>query len=315
MWSPIIVFAYNRLEHLQRCLKSLEDAEGAEMSDIYIFADGYKGKNDSEKVLAVQRYLREYQGNARFGQVHIICEEKNKGLASSVIEGVSKIIEEHGRVIVVEDDLVVSPDFLIYMNSALQHYEKDSRVWQISGWSPQLPVLDGLQEDTFLWYRGNSWGWATWLDRWDIVDWDVKDYAKFKFSLTKRYKMNRGGADMSDMLDMQMKGLIDSWAIRFAYTESMENKLSVFSKNSRVIDCGTDGSGTHYHASIDSIDEGELLARVMSNKKSAGQFKWGEQLPNRKICRQLYRIYSGNIFYWLRKKIGSVLKRLNLKRY
>lgn len=328
MNAPVIVFTYNRLDHLKKMLYALEHAKRADRSELYIFADGYKGSQDKEKVLAVQEYLRNYEKESLFGKVTISYREKNRGLAESVIAGVGSIIEKYGRVIVVEDDLVVSEDFLDYMNAALDHYQDNPNAWAVSGWSPNVAEIQALPTDTFLWYRSSSWGWATWLDRWQMIDWSMREYPKFRFSARKRRKLNRGGADMSDMLDMQMQGLINSWAIRFAYAESMNDRLTIFPKESRVVNCGRDGSGTNCHdvgnSSENSTRHDPVSKRVTDNPANQsdlsiggkeGGWKWGETLPPRKLDRKIYRSFSGTRRHCLKWRIKSILNRMGIKKF
>lgn len=312
MKAPVIVFTYNRLDHLKKTLCALERAKGADESELYLFADGYKGDKDRTQVQAVHAYLREYEKQSLFAGVHAVYRDGNKGLAESVITGVGSVIEKYGRVIVVEDDLVVSEDFLDYMNAALDHYESHPDAWAVSGWSPDVPELGMLSADTFLWYRSSSWGWATWLDRWRMIDWSLKEYPKFRFSVKKRRKMNRGGADMADMLDMQMQGKIHSWAIRFAYAESMNGKLTVFPKISMVINCGRDGSGTNCH---DERTESGEHVRCPDERNGLESYHWGETLPGRALDRKIYRFYSGSRLHCLKWRIKSILNRMGIKKF
>lgn len=326
--APVIVFAYNRPEHLEKTLHALERAEGAELSELYLFADGYKGERDRQQVLKVHEYLKEYEKRSLFAKVHAVYGEQNRGLAESVITGVGSVIEKYGRVIVVEDDLLVAEDFLRYMNAALDHYEDHPDAWAVSGWTPEVPEIGALKTDTFLWYRCNSWGWATWLDRWRLIDWSMKDYPAFRYSIRRRRKMNRGGADLADMLDMQMQGKIHSWAVRFAYAESMNDKLTVFPKESRVVNCGRDGSGTNCHDIrkgsengaglhdgqnvVTDVSAGQQDTTACGNKK---EYNWGETLPDRKLDRKIYRAYSGSRRHCLKWRIKSVLNRLGIRKF
>ena len=147
--------------------------------------------------------------------------------------------------IVLEDDLIPSKVFLEYMNKALDFYEKKESIWSISGYNIPIQIPKNYKFDIYLGYRGCSWGWATWKDRWNTVDWKVSDYKEFKNNYKKRKQMNRGGPDMAQMLDSQMQGLCDSWAIRWCYEQSKQNKYTIYPVKSLVINQGLDGTGTH----------------------------------------------------------------------
>ena len=64
----------------------------------------------------------------RFKKIIVTINELNKGLANSIIDGVTYVINSHGKVIVLEDDLILSPFFLSYMGKFLSatSFKKDS---------------------------------------------------------------------------------------------------------------------------------------------------------------------------------------------
>lgn len=304
MMAPIIVFAYNRLEHLKRTLDALAEADGAKESELIIFADGYKGEADKNAVLMTQEYVREYAQKNKFRKTNVIIKENNIGLAESVISGVTEIIEQNGRVIVVEDDIVVAKDFLRFMNQALDYYQDKKKVWSISGWAPVLEYAKAAMEDTYAWYRCSSWGWATWKDRWESVDWEVKDYSDFKYSYRKRKQMNRGGADMADMLDMQQAGKIDSWAVRWGYAESKQDMLTIYPYDSKAINIGRDGSGTNCH------DTGESSTLMVSKENIGGDSRFCDAQIKDNMKRKLYVFYSGSFLHRNKCWVKSWLRRM-----
>lgn len=243
--APVIVFAYKRSDKLKNCLNALESNDCHDAVDLYVFSDGKNGKEDNDEVSAVRSYLKEYEKNCTFRKIHIIYREKHYGLANNVICGVTQVIEEYGRVVVVEDDLIVSRDFISYINCALEYYEKDTRIWSVTGYTEPLRALSGYKHDVYYGYRGCSYGWGTWKNRWDTVDWEVKDYQKILKSPILQWKLNRSGNSMMGMLRLQMDGKIDSWAIRWCLAQSKQNKYTIYPKNTLIYDDGADGSGTH----------------------------------------------------------------------
>ena len=245
MLAPVIIFVYARLEHTKRTIKSLAKNYFAEETEVYIYSDAPKNENTIEKVKLVREYLDSLLQKNPFKSIRIIKAKTNKGLANSVISGATEIIDQYGKVIVVEDDLVSSPDFLQYMNEALNYYEKSNNIWSITGYTFKINFPQDYKHDIYLSYRGCSWGWATWKDRWEKVDWEVKDYQKFKKNKKLRSKLNRGGRDMAMMLDSQMEGKIDSWAIRWCFTQLKLDMMTVYPVVSRIKNIGLDGTGTH----------------------------------------------------------------------
>lgn len=243
--APIVLFVYTRLEHTKNTIESLAKNKLAKESEVYIFSDNAKKEKDQESVNKVREYIHDIHKKSYFKSVTIIEAEKNKGLAKSVIEGVTDIINKYGKVIVVEDDLISANTFIEYMNKALDFYQNDEKIWSISGYNIPMCINKDYNHDVYLGYRGCSWGWATWSDRWNTVDWEVKDYQEFKHSYRKRKKFNRGGPDMAQMLDNQMNKKIDSWAIRWCYEQSKQDKYTIYPIKSLITNQGLDGSGTH----------------------------------------------------------------------
>lgn len=245
MLAPIVLFVYNRRDHVQKLINSLKNNSLAYESELYIFSDGYKDELDKKKVEEVRSYLHELEGQDFFRNVVVEYSEKNRGLAQSVIAGVTEIINRFGKVIVLEDDLIVSPHFLKFMNEGLDYYEKDNRIWSVSGFSRDIEYLRTIEEDMYFSCRAQSWSWATWKDRWDKTDWNVSDYSTFKTDFKKRAAFNAGGDDMSSMLDRQQCGKINSWAIRFCYAQFINVAYTVQPRVTLVQNGGQDGSGTH----------------------------------------------------------------------
>lgn len=245
MLAPVVIFVYNRPEHTQRTLEALAQNYLADKTQVYIYSDGAKNEDGVEKVNLVREYIDTLIERNLFQSVKIIKAESNKGLANSVINGVSEVIEKYGKAIVVEDDIVTSPDFLQYMNDALDYYQNNNKIWSISGYTFNVDIPEDYQSEVYLSYRGCSWGWATWKDRWEKVDWNVCDYNQFKVNKKLRDKFNRGGRDLTYLLDLQMHGIIDSWAIRCVYSQWKHDMLTVYPVVSRIKNIGFDGTGVH----------------------------------------------------------------------
>jgi hypothetical protein len=243
--APIILFVYNRPWHTRQTVETLQRNELAEQSELFIYSDGAKNKDARKSVDEVREYIDKIDG---FKKVTVIKREKNWGLANSIIDGVTKIVNEYGKIIVLEDDLVTSPYFLKFMNEALEFYSDDNRIFSISGYTYAYDTKIE-HDDVFLFYGASSWGWSTWVDRWNKIDFEVKDYQELLTNKAKQKKFNRGGDFLFDMLKAQMKGQIDSWAIRFSYSHSKNNALCLFPSKSMVQNIGHDNSGTHCGAS------------------------------------------------------------------
>ena len=240
--APIVVFAFNRIDVLKKCIVSLLANKESTESELYVFVDGprHEKPDDNEKVNSVQEYVKTISG---FKSVHYQFAETNKGLAPSVIRGVSEIIEKYGRVIVVEDDLFVSHNFLAFMNQGLNQYEDIRNVFSICGYTNIVKRPTNYDYDAYFCTRSSSWGWATWKDRWDSVDWKLENWPAHKKNARDFNKW--GGSDCWKMLNDWHEGLNSSWAIRFCYSQFLQNCLSLFPLASKVGNNGFDGRGTH----------------------------------------------------------------------
>jgi hypothetical protein len=232
--APIVLFTYKRLDTLKKTVEALQKNYLAPASDLYIFSDAAKGEQDLEAVNTVREYLKSIN---TFKTVTVYESPINKGLATSIIEGVDKILQNHETVIVLEDDLVSSPNFLNYMNSGLDFYREKHKVFSITGFS--IPIKSNQSRtDVYFTSRSSSWGWATWKDRWTTIDWDVTDYLDFKNNTHSRHSFNKMGSDMALMLDRQMQGKINSWAIRWCYHQFKSGLLSVHPFQSKIENVG-----------------------------------------------------------------------------
>lgn len=243
-YAPLIVFVYKRVDTTKECLKRVNTNILAEKTDLFIFSDGPKTSEDANSVNEVRGFLHEFVNNNNFKSVTLYESKSNKGLANSIIEGVTKIIEEYGRVIVLEDDLYATPDFLQYMNGALDYYSTKEKIWSIAGYGYKLKALNDYKESIYLAYRGSSWGWATWKDRWESIDWTASSYGHFSYYLRERTRFARGGNDLPSMLKAQMNGKIDSWAVRWCFSQSIQDKYTVYPVATKIENHGF-GVGTH----------------------------------------------------------------------
>ena len=243
MNAPICIFVYKREDTTRQMLESLKRCPECAESELYVFMD--EARNDSE-AKAVERVRDMIDTLTGFKTIHPYPARMNKGMAQSIIDGVSTVLKEHESVIVLEDDLVVSADFLSFMNDCLQIYDRRKDIWSISGYTPNLDILKGKdQHGVFLVPRAQCWGWATWRDRWETVDWEVSDYKTVLNSKKKREQFDRGGNDLFRTLEMERNDRIESWAVRWAYAASRQDMWTVNPISSKVQNIGLKSSNSH----------------------------------------------------------------------
>ncbi len=239
--APILLFVYNRPEHVKRTLAALEQNILAKESELFIYSDAARSPQDEASVAEVRKIIR--TALPFFKQVNIIERETNWGLARSIIDGVTTQINRYERVIVLEDDLIVAPYFLKFMNDALDTYQHEEKVGHIQACDF---TQDASLPDTFLIKWTGSWGWATWKRAWKYFNPDGKALLEElqRRKLTYTFDFN-GKYGYTRMLRRQTEGKNNSWAIRWNASLFLNNILSLNVGKSLVQNEGFDGSGTN----------------------------------------------------------------------
>jgi hypothetical protein len=257
-YAPIVLFVYNRPDHTLKTLEALSKNRGAENSKLYIFSDGPKNeasKEDQKKIFEVRELIK----SKKWCQSVVIYEsESNQGLANSVILGISQILEDHDRVIVLEDDIVTSEGFLTFMNDALGYYSEAYQVAGVSGFTYPISKTKELPNFFFLPII-SSWGWGTWRRVWENFNPRKNNLNKI-IEMNEIEKFNHGDHNFFEMLERQVRGELDSWAIRFYAHVFLRNQWFLYPKHSFIYNIGLDNSGTHstrnesfYNSAISSL--------------------------------------------------------------
>lgn len=277
MPAPIVIFAFNRLDNLQTLVRSLKAGSLYGESEIHVFVDGPRDERERKKVEDVAVFAASITS-------HVCVSETNKGLGSSIVNGVTEIVNRYGSVIVLEDDLLLMPGFLTYMNQALDMYKGDDRIFSICGYGLKIKRPDGYQGDVYLGIRSSSWGWGTWADRWNSVDWSVPNFGQLKADARTQRAFNRGGSDMYGMLRDYMDGKNRSWAVRFCYSQFRQGKYSIHPFLSLVDNVGFGEDATNCR---------QKYSRFRVEKNENSNFTLPADLqPVESILRQLRRYHS-----------------------
>ncbi|MGL1935253.1 MAG: glycosyltransferase [Fibrobacterales bacterium] len=256
--APIVLFVFNRLDHTQQTIMSLQKNKLASESDLTIYSDAGRDDNEKKVVDNVRAYLSTIDG---FKNVTVVKGKENRGLANSIIEGVTEIINKYGKIIVIEDDLVTSPMFLTYMNNALGHFENTDKVWHISGWN--YPILNGETNETFLWRTMNCWGWATWADKWQFYEKNIdKVLSSFSKKDINRFNLE-GCVDLWEQVEGNRTERINTWAIFWYATIFKKQGLCLNPTQTYVKNIGHDGSGVNCGKS--DVEDDQMLNLGMNS--------------------------------------------------
>ena len=295
--APILLFVYNRPQHTRRLLDSLLANDECRLSSLYVYSDGARDEASASAVAEVRAIVHSVTG---FARIEVIEREKNMGLAANVIDGVTTQVRAHGRVIVLEDDLVLSPFFLRFMNDALSVYADEPRVGHIQACDF---TGDPSLSDTFLIKFTGSWGWATWERAWSHFNPDGKQLLARLEQTRQTHRFDFNGAyRFTRMLRRQIAGKNNSWAIRWNASLFVDNILSLNVGRSLVANVGFDGSGTN-------CGGGNLYASNLA-QHPIEVVKITPIEENMEARRRFERYYRRNFGFWPRVK-RRIIRTIN----
>ena len=238
--APIALFVYNRPDHTRRTLSYLQKNRLAEESRLFIFSDAAKSETEQAKVNEVRELAKEIEG---FKSIKVIERKNNLGLANSIISGVTQLVNEYGRVIVFEDDLISSPYALQYFNESLNRYEQEEKVMQVGAY--MFNLADKTLPETFFYRVAFSWGWATWASAWKNFEPDIdKLISRFDKEKINQFSIEGNMNFWKQMLDFKA-GKNNSWAIRWYASIFLNGGLTLNPSHSLIHNIGHDGSGVH----------------------------------------------------------------------
>lgn len=294
--APILLFVYNRPDHVQRGVASLQANAMAADSDLFIYSDAAKSNADQDAVLSVRQFIHSITG---FRSVNIVERTENWGLARSIIDGVTTMTARYGRVIVLEDDLIVAPYFLQFMNDALEVYKDEPQVGHIQACDF---TKDPILPETFLIKWTGSWGWATWERAWKLFEPDGKKLLKQleEQKLTRCFDFN-GKYGFTRMLRRQIEGKNNSWAIRWNASLFLNDVLSLNVGRSLVQNEGFDGSGTNCGGG--GLYDSDLWMKPLAVTKI-------EPVEENKMAREAFEHYYGRTNSFWAKAIRRIKRTL-----
>lgn len=249
--SPIILFVYNRPEHTRKTVEALQKNILAAKSKLFIYSDGAKSDNDEKKINNVRSYLKTVKG---FAKIDIIQRDENLGLADSVISGVNEVFNHYEKVIVLEDDILTSKNFLNFINLALNFYVDDKRIYSISGYNFPIKIPLSYFFKVYISPRASSWGWATWKDRWKNAIWKPETVFNVRDKKSLRNLLDKAGTDLVPMLQKAIDGKIDSWAVKWVFTHIINDAFCIYPIRSFVNNIGVDATGTNFKRKIAKFD-------------------------------------------------------------
>jgi len=287
--APIILFVFNRLEHTINTLEALKKNILAKDSNLIIYADAANKKKDWKKVNQVRKYISNING---FRSVKVIKRKKNYGLARSIKNGITQVIYKYKKAIILEDDILTSKFFLSFMNDSLKFYKNNKKIWHINGWN--YPNYKVNKNDIYADRMMNCWGWATWKDRWDKVNFNVNEILN-KFNKKKKYRFNLNGSEnFYHHLLANKKAEIKTWAIFWQATIFLNKGLCIRPNISYTNNIGFDNSGVHCsYLMVNKYKNNKL--NLNKNNKFINFKK-----ENKESIKSIISFYKKNNFFLIR---------------
>lgn len=299
--APIALFVYNRPEHTLKTLEALNANDLAEQSDLFVFCDGPKHNVDKKTKKAIEKVRAIVRHKQWCQNVTIYESETNKGLADSIVTGVTEIVNKFGKIIVLEDDIVTAKGFLKYMNDALNLYESNNKVMHIGSYLPYTNSIKNLPETFFSRFM-SCWGWATWKTSWDKATWDAVALNQQIKDPKVRYEFNLEGVlNFHEQLENNINGSIKTWAIMWFASIVLNKGLCLYPRVSLCDNIGLDGSGENCDDQTKSFvlntDQNIVVKRIPVKESNAGKtylkrfYKYGEDSSGKRRIWQIYIKY------------------------
>lgn len=306
--APIVVFAYNRPDHLRQTLEALAKNDLASESVLYVYCDGAKPNATKEQVQQVAENRMVAKSAKGFKELHVIEREENVGLMNNIVGAVTEIVNQYGRVIVFEDDMLTSPGTLCYFNDALETYKDDEKVMHIVSY--MFPHRYLLPETFFYTVPYPGGGWATWQRAWKHYSNDIEElYNEWKDDLSYFNYWDHDGTDLVKQLVDNYKGTLRTWFVRWYAVMLRMGGLTLYPGKSLVTNIGFDGTGDNCVRLEHNPYWVEHLAKSIKvvHKHNIRENKWA--------AREIYAFHAG---YWYNRRrrnkfFNQVKRSLHIK--
>lgn len=291
--APVVIFSYNRPEHLRRTIDALAKNDLAGQSVLYIYCDGAKPDASEEQKERISRNREVARGAKGFKELHVVEREKNVGLKNNIVGAVTEIVDRYGRIITLEDDVVPSVGFLIYMNEALELYRDEEKVMHISAY--MYPHKTHLPDTFFFSVPYPGGGWATWKRAWRYYNDDtvqLYEYWKDKWEMFDVL----GGDYLSKQLKKNLEGTMNTWFVKWHAVLLQRGALTLYPAQSLTNNIGFDEDATHCFVT-NKFD----VVPVDYVKVERGPL-----VVNKKGRRVIYDFYQG---HWYNKRRRTALMK------
>lgn len=308
-----ILFVYHRSIHTKKVLEALKE-NSVLPQKLYIFQDGIKSSTNLSEWEKVNGIIR----GVNWCNTEIQVSDKNKGLAKSIVSGINYVLQECEAVIVLEDDCVPHKEYMNFMVSALETYQKQQKVYSVSGYAWDVN-LQQKEEDAYFNGRICSYGWGTWKDRWCQYEEDYRIVTKLKNDLELGKKLQVWGKDLEEILVGNIQGKCDSWAAFWALKVIEKGGYCLSPYKQFIHNVGFDGSGVHSSKLQENDKEWE--------DKEKKYFCFPEEIKSTEECEREFeflfagehiekklRAYQKLLVQWIQRKQAGTQLQLPIER-
>lgn len=297
--APIVILTYKRAEHLQKTLEAIRQNALAAESDLIVYSDGPKYPDNEADVAAINAVREVVKSKQWCKNVKLVAGEKNKGLNDAFFDGITEVMNEYGKAIILEEDIVVSPHFLDYMNDALNMYEHEKKVFQITGYIFNMKTQH--LPSTYFMTHPFTWGWATWKDRWEKLIPDAKELMQVLVDNNhyKRLTFNGSELDFWEQMQANAEGRMNTWDIKWFCSVVANEGLCLFPQFSLVKNIGFDGSGAHFQNGDMGLDTNMYAKKIVLQKQIIA-----ENAAAQKSLIKFFKSIKPGIFQRIKEKFS-----------
>ena len=294
---PVILITYNRPSQTEKVLDSLKRHN---VKKLFIFSDGPKSENDLNHIYETRLLFQKID----WTDPAIIENDKNLGLANSIVNAVNYVFQKFDKVILLEDDCVPQKYFFDFIETCLDKYCDNENIFGVSGYTVPISnsILNNYPYDLYFYPRIGSWGWATWKSRWQYFEYDLsKAYQK---SVGEGIDLEQGGNDIPRMIQKIKDGeLKDVWTLNWVLTVYLNRGYYIYPTLSHIENIGLDGSGVHCNKTN----------RFKPNIADSKPFRFPDDiLFNEQIYRNFRKYYDVPQEFRITKKTSNGLPK-NIK--
>lgn len=298
MLAPVLVSVYNRRKSFLECIEYLKKNILASETILYVVSDAAYREEDKGIIELIRKDIKNIKG---FKEIIALNRERNLGSYISINSAIEEIINQHEKIIFLEDDIRVSPFFLKYMNDSLEKYKDEMKIFSISGYNFPIDNMENiLKEDIFLWGRYWPWGMGTWKDRWEKIDWDLKKYKEIFSNKENIKKFNSIEPNYFSLLERDRQGIVKATDARVCFHTFVNNMYTIYPRKTLTVNRGHDGSGEHC-----GIDKKYFLQQL---DEDFDPVLIDDLKENKEIYKKMYKFH----YSFLRQIIKPILKKLKL---